>query len=71
MAIDPEHRYSNEAERANQGIYDDFKLKKLFGLHGQGLLFFFSVCVGGGGGGGWWSGARRVHARDTPAVRFA
>ena len=26
------HRYSNEAERDNQDIYDDFKLKKPFGL---------------------------------------
>ena len=26
--------YSNEAERANWDIYDDFKLKKPFGLHG-------------------------------------
>ena len=34
MAVDPYHRYSNEAERANEDIYDDFKLKKPFGLHG-------------------------------------
>ena len=27
MAVNPKHRYSNEAERANQGIYDDIKLK--------------------------------------------
>ena len=26
--------YSNELERANSGIYDDFKLKKPFSLHG-------------------------------------
>ena len=26
--------YSNEAERADQDIYDDFKLKKTFCLHG-------------------------------------
>ena len=26
--IDPQHRYSNKAEGANQEIYDDFKLKK-------------------------------------------
>ena len=26
--------YSNEAERADQVIYDDFKLNKPFGLHG-------------------------------------
>ena len=34
MAVDPYHRYSNEAERDNKEIYDDFKLKKPFGLHG-------------------------------------
>ena len=34
MAVDPQHRYSNEAERANYVIYNDFKLKKPFGLHG-------------------------------------
>ena len=28
MAVDPSHRYSNETERANWDIYDDFKLKK-------------------------------------------
>ena len=33
IAVDPENRYSNEAERANWVIYDDFKLKKPFGLH--------------------------------------
>ena len=26
--------YSNEAERANYDIYDNFKLKKYFGRHG-------------------------------------
>ena len=26
--------YSNESERANEDIYNDFKLKKPFGLHG-------------------------------------
>ena len=31
MAVDPYHRYSNESERANEDIYDDFKLKKHFG----------------------------------------
>ena len=31
MALD--HNNSNEAERANQDIYDDLKLKKPFGLH--------------------------------------
>ena len=28
MAVDPQHRYSNETERTDQDIYDDFKLKK-------------------------------------------
>ena len=32
MAVDPWHRYSNEAERANQAVNDDFKLGKTFGL---------------------------------------
>ena len=28
MAVDPSHRYSNESERADEDIYDNFKLKK-------------------------------------------
>ena len=32
MAVDTQHRYSNEAERAN--IYDNFELKKPFCPHG-------------------------------------
>ena len=28
MAVDPHHRYSNESERPNQDIYEDFKLNK-------------------------------------------
>ena len=28
MVVDPYHRYSNESERANEDIYNDFKLKK-------------------------------------------
>ena len=32
MAVDPYHRWSNESERANWDSYDDFKLKKSFGL---------------------------------------
>ena len=28
IAVDVWHRYSREAERANQGIFDNFKLKK-------------------------------------------
>ena len=27
MAVNPQHRYANEAERANQDIYVDFELK--------------------------------------------
>ena len=34
MAVDPYHRYSNESERANWDVYDGFKMKKPFGLHG-------------------------------------
>ena len=34
MAIVPQHRYSNKAERPSLDIYDGFKLKKNFGLHG-------------------------------------
>ena len=34
MAVDLYHRYSNESERANGDIYDDFKYTKPFGLHG-------------------------------------
>ena len=28
MVVDPSHRYSNESERANEDIYDDFELRK-------------------------------------------
>ena len=31
MAVDPWHRYSNESERGDEGIYDDFEMKKPFG----------------------------------------
>ena len=34
MVADPYHVYLNEAERADQDIYDDFKLKKTFDSHG-------------------------------------
>ena len=34
MAVDSWHRYLNEYEKANKDIYDDFKWKKPFGLHG-------------------------------------
>ena len=34
MAVNPLHRYSNESERANHDIYDNFELKNLFNLHG-------------------------------------
>ena len=33
MAVDPQHIYSNESERANEDIYDDLKLKTPFGFH--------------------------------------
>ena len=34
MAVDSQHRNSNESERSNRCIYDDFKLKKPhFGFH--------------------------------------
>ena len=29
MAVYPTHRYSNEAERVNEDLYDDFKSEKL------------------------------------------
>ena len=32
LAIEQWHRYSNEAERANQDIYDDFIWKNLYGF---------------------------------------
>ena len=34
MAVEPQHRIWNEAERADWNIYDDFKLKKNYRLHG-------------------------------------
>ena len=34
MAVDPWHKYSNEAERAKRYIYDDFKLKTPVYLYG-------------------------------------
>ena len=34
MAVNPLHRYSNQAERANLDIYAYYKLKKPFSLHG-------------------------------------
>ena len=45
MAVDPQHRYSNEAEIANWDIYDGFKLKKPFGLHGLYNKYFSSLRV--------------------------
>ena len=39
MAVDPWRRYSNEAERASEDIYDYFKLKKPFGRHGFYKIF--------------------------------
>ena len=34
MIVDQYRRYSNESERPNLDVDDDFKLKKPFGLHG-------------------------------------
>ena len=34
QAVEPRHRYSNVSERGEKNIYDDFKLKKSFRLHG-------------------------------------
>ena len=28
MPVNPQHKYSNEAEKANKDIYDDIKLKR-------------------------------------------
>ena len=41
LAIDPLHWYLNESESTDQDIYDDFKLKKTFGLHN---LYVFQHC---------------------------
>ena len=35
MAVDPYGMYSNKTESASEGIYDDFKLKKIVALHGS------------------------------------
>ena len=34
MAVLPWHMYSKESERPNEEIYDDFKLREPFDLHG-------------------------------------
>ena len=34
-------RYSNEAERAKEDMYDDFNLKTPFNLHGYFVLYYF------------------------------
>ena len=34
MAVDPQYRYSNDAEIDDEEICDDFKFKIPFGLHG-------------------------------------
>ena len=33
ISVDPQHRYSNEAERADYDVSDVFELKKSFGFH--------------------------------------
>ena len=52
MAVDSSHRYSNEAERANWDIYDEFKLKKTFWFpwFTQNYLIFVRV------NGRWYCG---------------
>ena len=45
MAVDTSHTYLNKAERGNWDTYDDFKLKKRFGL--QGLYKKYFIVVGG------------------------
>ena len=45
MAVDPCHRHSNESEKANLEIYDDFKLKKNFGLHAL-YKYIYQRCKG-------------------------
>ena len=37
--------YSNEAERAHKDIYDDFKLKRPYNLHGLYKKYFRVVRV--------------------------
>ena len=39
--VDPQHRYSNEADKANGNIYDDFKLKKNICI----LDLYLKICV--------------------------
>ena len=57
MSVDPEHSYSNESERANSDIYDDFKLKK--NLWSPWFMhIYFSALSGLNGATGasvkWW-----------------
>ena len=40
MAVDPQHRYSNETERVHQDIYDAFKLKKAIRYPGFKKKYF-------------------------------
>ena len=44
------HRYSNESDSAIKTIYDKFKLKKPFSLHGRyKYMSVLSIYIGGGG----------------------
>ena len=45
MAVDPQHKYSNESEGTTQDIYDDFISKKPFGLHGLEKKYFSALRV--------------------------
>ena len=47
MVVDPQHRYSNEAERANEDIYDNFKSKKKlkFGLDAVKSIYIQSIVL--------------------------
>ena len=45
MAVDPQHRYTNEAERANSVLYDDIKLEKPFGLQKYFSVVLINVFV--------------------------
>ena len=40
MAVDPKQRYSNKRKELINSIYDDFKLKKPFGLYGLYKIYF-------------------------------
>ena len=43
MDIDPRHWHSNESGKASEDVYDDFKMKKPFGLYGLYNTYFTVV----------------------------